>query len=189
MSVFENFEIVNNEIVNNSWIEWYHFGIPNEEGIWRETARKMMLIFGHCLICTKLDGCYFVERKMPNLPQHPRCDCGKINKEIYEVKIKSNAECDIRKITDYIFANNNGKKHIFESWGYNINNSAELKQELELQAKQQYSVGNYMLKNLDKYGQRIAIETNLKGNVFYSGWLVCPEGKLRNTTPFGGWIK
>lgn len=60
---------------------------------------------------------------------------------------------------------------------------------MELQAKKQYSIGNYTLKDLDKYGQRIAIETKLKGNVFYSGWLVCPEGKLRNITPFGGWAK
>lgn len=189
MSVFENFEIVNNEIVENRWIEWYHFGIPNEEGILREMARIAMLIFGHCLICTKLDGCYFVERKMPKFPQHTRCDCSKTNKNINEVKLKITAECDIRKITNYIFSDNSTKKHIFESWGYKIDNSLELKREMESQAKRQYSFGNYILKDLDKFGQRIAIETNLKGNIFYSGWLVCPEGKLKNTTPFGGWVK
>lgn len=148
-----------------------------------------MLIFGHCFICTKLDGCYFVERKMPKLPQHSKCDCCKLNRNINEVKLKVNAECDIKKITNYIFAENNAKKRIFESWGYNISDATELKQEMELQAKKQYSIGNYTLKDLDKYGQRIAIETKLKGNVFYSGWLVCPEGKLRNITPFGGWAK
>lgn len=189
MSIFENFEMVSNETVFNRWIEWEHFGIPNEEGEWREIARRVMLIFGHCLICTKLDGCYFVERKMPEFPQHQRCDCIKLNKNISEVKLKIGAVCDIRKFTDYIFANSSAKKHIFESWGYNKNNSMELKQEIELQAKKQYSIGNYILKDLDKYGQRIAIETNLKGNVFYSGWLICLEGKLKNTTPFGGWTK
>lgn len=189
MSVFENFECVNDEIVNNKWVEWYHFGIPNEEGGWREIARIVMLIFGHCLICTKLDGCYFVERKMPKLPQHPRCDCSKLNKNINKVKLKITTECDIRKFTDYIFAEDSAKKNIFESWGYNKNNSSELKNEMESQAKKQYSIGNYVLKDLDKYGQRIAIEINLKENIFYSGWLVCPEGKLKNTTPFGGWVK
>lgn len=94
-----------------------------------------MLIFGHCLICTKLDGCYFVERKTPKFPQHKQCDCGKLNKNINEVKLKINTECDIKKFTDYIFANNNSKKYIFESWGYDINNSIELKQEMELQSK------------------------------------------------------
>lgn len=38
MSIFENFELVNNQIVNNKWIEWYHFGIPNELGEWRKLA-------------------------------------------------------------------------------------------------------------------------------------------------------
>ena len=32
MSIFENFEMVDNQIVNNKWIEWNHFGIPNEAG-------------------------------------------------------------------------------------------------------------------------------------------------------------
>lgn len=189
MKVFENFEMVNGEIVDNRWIEWYHFGIPNKEGFWRKMSRNIMRIFGHCLICTKLDGCYFVERKMPDLPQHPRCDCKKKNKNIDEVKSKIYAECDIRKFTEYIFADNSSKKSIFESWGYNINNSLELKKEIEAQAVKQYSFGNYILKTLDEQGQRIAIKTNLKGNIFYSGWMVCPNGKLRNTTPFGGWIK
>ena len=30
MSIFENFEIVENQIVNNKWVEWSYFGIPNE---------------------------------------------------------------------------------------------------------------------------------------------------------------
>ena len=45
----------------------------------------------------------------------------------------------------------------------------------------------YRLKNLDKNGQRLAIKTTLNGNNFYSGWIVEPEGIIRNTTPFGGW--
>ena len=55
--------------------------------------------------------------------------------------------------------------------------------------EKQYSIGNYKLKNLDKQGQRVAIEINFKGNIFYSGWMVYPNGKLQNTTPFGGWVK
>ena len=35
----------------------------------------------------------------------------------------------------------------------------------------------------------MAIPTTLKGTTFYSGWMLCPEGKIKNTTPFGGWIK
>ena len=38
-------------------------------------------------------------------------------------------------------------------------------------------------------GQRLAILINLKGTMFYSGWMLYPEGKIKNTTPFGGWIR
>lgn len=44
------------------------------------------------------------------------------------------------------------------------------------------------MKNLDIMGQRIAIETTLNGISFYSGWIVEPNGVIRNTTPFGGWL-
>lgn len=189
MNIFDNIEIVGDQIVNNNWIEWYHFAIPNEPGIWREVARMVMLIFGHCLICTKLDGCYFVERNMPKQPLHNRCDCDKIIKDINKVKIDINADCDIRKFTEYVFSQNIDKKTIFESWGYTIEDSDELKKEMETQAKKQYLMGNYILKGLDENGQRIAIQINLKGNMFYSGWMIYPNGKLKNTTPFGGWVK
>ena len=189
MSIFENFEMVDNQIVNNKWIEWYHFGIPNELGSWRKIAIISFAIFGHCRICTNLDGCYFVERNMPPQPLHERCDCSKLNKNITNVKSSIHAECDIRKFTDYIFSGNKGKKSIFESWGYNIKDSAKLKKEIETQAEKQYAIGNYKLKNLDKQGQRVAIEINLKDNIFNSGWMIYPEGYLKNTTPFGGWVK
>ncbi|MBR2468429.1 MAG: hypothetical protein IKB42_05260 [Clostridia bacterium] len=189
MSTFENFEMVDNQIVNNKWIEWNHFGIPNEAGFLRETIRILMLVLGHCLICTKLDGCYFVERKMPEQPQHERCDCTKLNKSQTQVKDVSNSECDIRKFTDYIFRGTGGKKDLFESWGYTLKDSQILQKEFEKQAREQYIKGNYELKGLDYNGQRIAIPINLKGNIFYSGWMVYPNGKLKNTTPFGGWVK
>ena len=31
MSLFENFVYKNGEIVDNSWVKWFHFGIPDEE--------------------------------------------------------------------------------------------------------------------------------------------------------------
>ena len=80
------------------------------------------------------------------------------------------------------------KKNLFESWGFSINNSNYLKNEFERQALEQYLNGNYVLKNLDIMGQRIAIETTLNGISFYSGWIVEPNGVIRNTTPFGGWL-
>ena len=111
MSIFENFEMVDNQIVNNKWIEWNHFGIPNELGAWRKVAIISFAVLGHCRICTNLDGCYFVERNMPEQPQHERCDCGKLNKNVTDVKSSIHAECDIRKFTEYIFSGNK-EKHI-----------------------------------------------------------------------------
>ncbi len=188
MNVFENFEEIDGQIINNNWIEWYHFGIPNEESLHRELVRISMLIFGHCLICTKLDGCYFVERKMPQMPQHERCDCQKMSLSSWKVKHSAKAECDVRKFTEYIFSPNNSKKEIFEKWGYTVENSSQLKAEFEKQAREQYIKGNYKLKGLDYNGQRLAIPITLNNNTFYSGWIVYPDGKIKNTTPFGGWI-
>lgn len=70
--------------------------------------------------------------------------------------------------------------------------SENLKKEFEKQAKLAYSVGDYELGRLNKYGQRINIiitlkRKNNKNNVsFYSGWMVYPNGKILLITPYGG---
>ena len=192
MGIFDNFEMVDDLIVNNSWIEWNHFGIPNEAGILRETIRTLMLIFGHCLVCTKLDGCYFVERNMPNQPQHNNCDCTTLTISRDQVKHKAISECDIRKFEEYIFKGIGGKKELFESWGYSIIDSENLVREFTRQAKLKYQCGEYSLGNLDAYGQRISIiitlpKKNGMGEVsFVSGWMVYPNGEIVLTTPYGG---
>ena len=188
MKIFEQIEENEDKIVVNDWIEWYHFGIPKEEGLLRELIRIAMLIFSHCLICTKLTGCYFVKRKMPTRPMHEMYHCKELKINSWIAKQKINAECDIRKFTEYIFKNGNSKKKIFESWGFNINDSYALKKEFEKQAENQYKLGNYILKNLDISGQRVAISMDIKGNKFLSGWMIYPAGKIKNITPFGGWI-
>lgn len=94
--------------------------------------------------------------------------------------------------TEYVFKNikdSKGKNKIFYDLGFNANDSQYLQNEYCKQALKQYLLGNYVLKNLDKRGQRLAIPTTLNGTTFYSGWMLYPEGKIKNTTPFGGWIK
>lgn len=73
--------------------------------------------------------------------------------------------------------------------GFDINDSQYLRNEYCKQALKQYLLGNYVLKNLDKRGQRLAIPITLNETTFYSGWMLYPEGKIKKTTPFGGWIK
>lgn len=119
-------------------------------------------------------------------------DCKKKSLNYSKVKTNANAECAIEKFTKYIFTNNKdskGKNKIFYDLGYSIEDSEYLKNEYCKQALEQYVLGNYKLKNLDRRGQRLAIPTNLKGIIFYSGWMLCPERKIKNTTPFGGWVK
>ncbi|MDD7245631.1 MAG: hypothetical protein SOV23_06925 [Eubacteriales bacterium] len=88
--------------------------------------------------------------------------------------------------------NNKSKKQLFELWGYYIMDSEYLRQEFIKQAKLAYSVGEYELGKLDKYGQRINIVIKLKRKntneyvLFVSGWMVYPNGKIALTTPYGG---
>lgn len=180
------------EIIFNQWVEWNHFGIPNKPEWFRDILRNVISIFGHCMNCSALDGCYFVSRNMPKQPSHESCDCNKKEITYSKVKNKAKSECDIRKFTEYVFKDttgSKGKNKIFYKLGYDIESSEYLQNEFCRQAIEQYLLGKYILKNLDKRGQRLAIQINLKGTIFYSGWMLCPEGKLKNTTPFGGWIK
>ena len=182
----------NGEIVYNQRIEWKHFFIPNKPEWFRMLLKSIMAFFGHCLNYSALDGCYLVTRNMPEQPLHLHCHCKKKDIPLSVVKKNANAECDIRKFTEYIFADKHaskGKNQIFYDLGFDINDAFYLQREYEKQALIQYLDGNYILKDLDLRGQRLAILVTFNGKSFYSGWLLYPEGIIKNTTPFGGWVK
>lgn len=194
MNVFDDVIYIgeNGEIVFNQWIEWDHFLIPNKPKWFRKLVRNMMALSGHCMDCTSLDGCFLVLRNMPKQPLHDNCDCRKKDITYSNVKNNAHAECDIRKFTEYVFKNakdSKGKNKIFYDLGFNVNDSEYLRNEYCEQAVKQYRLGNYICKNLDKNGLRVAIPTILREKTFYSGWMLYPEGKIKNITPFGGWIK
>ncbi|MBR2616754.1 MAG: hypothetical protein IKC56_00770 [Clostridia bacterium] len=42
MGLFDNFSYQNGNIVDKSWIKWYHFGVPDKEGPSREATRKWL---------------------------------------------------------------------------------------------------------------------------------------------------
>lgn len=118
---------------------------------------------------------------------HPKCDCSLRYIDYSQVERNAKAECSIDKFENYIFVEKS-KKSIFENLGYKIQDSAYLVDIFKNQAVKQYLKGNYKLKKLDRYGQRLAIPIILKEKSFYSGWMLQPEGELVNTTPFGGKI-
>ncbi len=40
MGIFDNFVYKNGEIIDNSWVKWVHWGIPDEEGKKKENGRE-----------------------------------------------------------------------------------------------------------------------------------------------------
>ena len=200
MGIFDNFVYKNGEIIDNSWVKWIHWGIPDEEGKKRERKRKNLEELGHCKECSVLSGCYFVKSRLPKKKAegdgllHPNCDC-KLN-GIAKPNGKVTASCPIEKFTRYIFSDEekyllNGKRELFESLGFGKEDSEYLKMEFDVQAKQKYLNGDYEIGKLDEYGQRIDItitvnSTTRKNIKLVTGWMVYPLVKIVCTTPLGG---
>ena len=162
----------------DDWIEW--IAQPND---WQDD-------------CDKFNGCYFIVKQMPKYPQHPNCQCRlkKITKPI--PYITANTTCDIRKFTEYVFdeEKSKGKKDLFESWGYTIEDSGYLQQLCISQAIQKYCNGDYIFKGAGKEYGRIEIVIDLpikNGQVLKikTGWSLYPQGEIRNSTPFSGFGK
>ena len=85
-----------------------------------------------------------------------------------------------------------GKNKAFESWGYSVEDSNWLKNEIEKQGLEKYISGDYTLGFLNKDGQRLSIRVEIPrkdraGMVsFITGWMVYPNGQIQLTTPYGG---
>ncbi len=184
--MFDNVVYKAGEVIDNSWIKWFHWDVPDEENGERELIRNVLALLYHCLNCTALSGCYFAFNNKPKM--HINCDCDQFSagKPYKEVK----ANCDIRKFTEYIFNEkykDNGKNKLFGLLGFLKEDAEYLKQQYEKQAQDQYLKGNYVFGKLDQYGQRITIAIDLRNDVkIQSGWLVHPLGLITCTTPLGG---
>ena len=179
------------KIFSTKWLQWVHEGTKPAESNAEKNANVLIgTISKHCAMCLNLNGCCFVEEKCPPKPLHPNCHCFCVDIP----SITAKAECHIEKFTNYVFVPSliDDKKQLFELWGYYIMDSEYLRQEFIKQVKLAYSVGDYELGKLDKYGQRINIVIKLKRKntneyvLFVSGWMVYPNGKIALTTPYGG---
>lgn len=145
--------------------------------------------------CDKFNGCYFIVKQMPKYPQHRYCQCrlDKIAKPIPNITAKANV--DIRKFTEYVFSDkyDDGKKTLFENWGYNIDDSAYLQQLFVSQAEQKYCGGDYLFKGTGQYYANIQITIELPTNSgktqkIKTGWTVYPNGIIKLSTPFTGFV-
>ena len=162
------------------WFRWTHHSEGNT----------------HCEECLKLDGCWFPEGKIPQWPHHPFCHCTLDPIDYAIVLMNVVAKSDYSKFDPYLF-NTTGKyphnkEKLFNSWGYTVDDAHWLKTELEQQALEKYSAGDYELGKLDKNGQRIDIRVTIPrkdgiGTVsFITGWMIQPNGQIRLNTPYGG---
>ena len=199
MGIFDNFIYKDGEIIDNNWVKWFHWGVPDEEGREREKTRNRLEGLGHCKPCTVLSGCYFVKSRLPKKKAegdgllHPHCDC-KLN-GIAKPNGKVMANCPIEKFTRYIFSDEekyllNGKRELFERLGFGKEDSEYLKMEFDVQAKQKYLNGDYEIGKLDEHGQRISITITVNSKTrknikLVTGWMVYPLGKIVCTTPLG----
>ncbi len=161
----------------DDWVEWIA-----QDNNWKDD-------------CDKFNGCYFIVKQMPKYPYHPHCQCRlkKIPKPTPNVT--ATATCNIRKFTEYVFSEKyqDGKKELFESWGYNINDSEYLQNIFTSQAIQKYCNGDYVYKGTNDYSARIEIVIDITakdGRTLHikSGWILSPKGEINLTTPFSGFV-
>ncbi len=180
------------KMLGKQWVKWIHRG---SEPANTATEKNINVINSsinpkHCASCLNMNGCYFVKDKSPDNPLHEHCHCYYEAIGIPDVQTMS----VIEKYTKYIFDDekNKGKKALLELWGYTVNDSHDLKKEIEKQAFLAFQSGEYELGEMDGHGQRINIVINLKRRdtgamvPFVSGWMSYPSGKLVLITPFGG---
>ncbi len=161
------------------WVRWVHRNLTDN----------------HCEKCLKLDGCVFANDKAPPCPHHPFCHCLLEPISYAEVLLNARAVSSINKFVNYLFSSEynkkNGKKSLFESWGYTVEDSEFLRKESEIQGLEKYLNGDYTLGKLDKYGQRINIRVSIPRRdtgetvSFITGWMVYPNGEISLNTPYG----
>ena len=162
------------------WNKWLHRNLSDK----------------HCPECLKLDECWFEKGKTPKWPHHLFCHCILEDISYNDVLTKSHADCPYSKFNPYLFDPENhyghGKSDMLESWGYSVEDSQYLKEEIEKQGLQKYIDGDYQLGQLNRHGQRISIRVEIPnksqgGTVsFITGWMVRPNGQLTLNTPYGG---
>ncbi|MBQ8178123.1 MAG: hypothetical protein IJ033_02915 [Clostridia bacterium] len=138
-----------------------------------------------CPLCVALNNTIFLSNNMPNY-RHPYCKC--TYNEVYLNHIE--IEFPTNKLKKYLFAEENKTKMI-HSMGYFIEDLPFIFAKIYDAVEREFLKGNYKIKTLDKYGQRIAVFYTIEGKGLsagkkfrcYTGCVVYPNGKLYVATP------
>ena len=180
---------------NNEWVQWVHEGLlPAYTDKEKDMNVELAKLSNHCAICRNVNGCCFPKNNNIKYPLHPNCHCYLMD----IAKPQITAECSKDKFERYVFSPKyeyKGKKKLFLEWGYDKINAEYLVEELTRQAKGKYASGDYTLGVLNEYGQRITIVVSLEHRLekrivrFKTGWMVYPDGNIKNTTPFSGEVE
>lgn len=137
-----------------------------------------------CLFCVALNDTIFKSNNMPDY-YHYKC---KVRYQLDEPQ--AYVDFSIKKITHYLFTEVN-KTKMMKSMGYLIYDAQELYDFLYNEIKKQFLQGNYILTDLNTYGQHFKINVYLNGKrdhlnekfLCYVGCVAYPFGKIKVATP------
>lgn len=186
-------EIMNNEIIeitkkffNSSHSDWVQR--ENDSSLDIEKCNGVAVADAEtrsCALCVALNRTIFKKNNMPTFT-HPRCKC--VFKGVYLSRVT--IDFKMEKLSNYLFVNED-KYAMMRSMGYDKEDIPSLYLKIYNAVETEFLMGNYKLKNLDEYGQRIAVPFILEGKRYclgknyrcHVGCVVWPNGKIKITTP------
>ena len=175
--------------------KWTIEDFPYESGV------DEKLTYPHCWRCVSVNKCWFVNKtdKKPEVFDsrelyHPNCHCR-------ELAISSPLESSIKLIVPdgkvwYLF--NKKLQTVLSYMGYTENdNRDEILNLIYKQARESFSLGDYKIRTINRFGVIITLFYNLPGKNLYkdkiyrvsTGWTIFPNGKIKANTLVGGIVK
>lgn len=167
----------------------------------------------HCVKCVVVNECWFKNEKGKKPEQfdyttyssdllkklngtdglyHPHCHCQEI--PIVEPTEESVRIVVLREKVDDMYRRKCG---LITAWGYTVESKEIFKEKLVNSVMQKYLNGDYSIFKYDEFGFRITIIASVPGMNekegkiyrFQTGFMVYPNGRIENTTIFGGKVK
>ena len=138
-----------------------------------------------CEICVALNSTVFRNNNKPEY-YHPHCKC-----VVKEYKLdKVTFDFPMKKVANYLLADED-KKAMMRTMGYIPEDSQEVYDLVKSIVESKFLSGDYILRALDKYGQRFQVDLTLEGKRDHAGesfkchvgCTAWPYGKIKVATP------